>query len=482
VVKKEPRFVIAYFSSAVFNTPTSQPFLETSLTIVGRSLSAKAQNGKFSNSVNVLMRIMKDSTIVKANKYHLNGPAFDSAGQAPNFIDIQRYNLSPGEYILHITLSDNNDTRIKPLDIKENVSVKFRGKNLMASTIQPLESYKRSEAPGPLTKSGYDMLPYNVNYYPETSKELIFYMEAYNADTMLGRDRPFLFSYYLESADDFKKLESYGSFRKQKAAKVNPLLTKIDISKLGTGNYNLVVELRDERNVLQLEEKFFFQRLNKFVDVQALANYDNRKKVAEYFGQCNNADTLKMFVECLWPIANNLDKERVINTAVKKDPEQMKNFVIDFWERRAADTANPLKMWAKYYQSVQQVMKQFRCGKQKGYYTERGRVYLQYGPPNQRAQQPNEPNSFPYEIWQYYRVTDATNGQFFSNRKFVFVNRNLGDDCYTLIHSDMPGELNNPRWQFEVSRRNSNGLANPDNTKPAGSEYNQYNDIYTNPR
>jgi GWxTD domain-containing protein len=201
-----------------------------------------------------------------------------------------------------------------------------------------------------------------------------------------------------------------------------------------------------------------------------------------YFGHCNNADTLKMFVECLWPIADGVDKERTINQSLKKDPDLMKKFVIDFWTRRAADTANPVKLWGNYYKQVQKVMVLFKCGKQKGYYTDRGRVYLQYGPPDQRSQQANEMNTYPYEIWQYYRANDATNGQFFSNRKFVFVSRNLGDDCYSLVHSDMRGEVNNPRWQFEITRRSTNGLQNPDNNVPAGTENNQFNEIYSNPR
>lgn len=124
----------------------------------------------------------------------------------------------------------------------------------------------------------------------------------------------------------------------------------------------------------------------------------------------------------------------------------------------------------------------FKCGKQKGYYSDRGRVYLQYGAPSQRSMQPNEPNAYPYEIWQYYRTTDASTGAFFSNRKFVFVNKMLGDECYMLIHSDMRGELNNPRWQFELTRRNNDGLSNPDNNTPTGTENNQFNDIYSNPR
>jgi GWxTD domain-containing protein len=477
-----PAQVNAFFNHGVFNSPGSQPFIETYLTIVGSSLHHEQTGRSWNNSVNINLTIMKDSLIVKANKYNLIGPSFDTASQAPVFIDNQRYPLANGQYTLKIRLTDANDANSKALEIVQPVTVNFPAGEMRASSIQPIESFSKAQKQGPLTKSGLDLVPYNVNYYPETSKEIAFYMEVYNADLTLGKDEPFVLSYYIEMDNNREKLGSYGGFQKQKAASVNPMLGRQDISKLGTGNYNLVIELKDKNNVIQLSEKYFFQRLNRAVDIVALQNYSERQNVAEYFGNVNSADTLQMFVECLWPIADNVDKERIINQALVKKPDLMKKFVIDFWQRRAADTANPLKMWATYYQSVQQAMVLFKCGKQKGYYTERGRVYLQYGPPNQRSQQMNEPNTFPYEIWQYYRTTDATNGQFFSNRKFVFVNKNLGDDCYNLVHSDMRGEINNPRWQFEVTRRNNNGIANPDNNTPAGTQFNQFNDIYSNPR
>jgi GWxTD domain-containing protein len=473
--------VNAFFNSAVFNTPSNQPYLETYLTISGKSLASKDIGGRLQNSLNVKLTVM-DTSSKKQESYNVIGPAFASASVAPAFIDTQRYPIGNGTYTLQMVLADNYDTLRKPLTIKHVVEVPFAHNHISFSSLLPLENYTRSAAPGPLTRNGYRMVPYNVNYYPESTGILAFYIEAYHASLELGEGKPLLFTYYLEMDNNGKKLSNYGAFKKQAAAPVNVLLAKMDISKLGTGNYNLVVELRDQNNGLQAQSRYFFQRLNRAVDIVSLQEYAGRKTVAEYFGAINNTDTLKMLVECLWPIADNVDKERIINQAIGKDPVLMKHFVIDFWQRRAADTANPLKMWATYYQSVQKVMALFRCGKQKGYYTERGRVYLQYGPPNNRTQQTNEQNTFPYEIWQYYRLTDATNGQFFSNRKFVFVNKNLGDDCYNLVHSDMRGEINNPRWQFEVTRRNNNGMANPDNNTPAGTENNQFNEIYSNPR
>ena len=51
----------------------------------------------------------------------------------------------------------------------------------------------------------------------------------------------------------------------------------------------------------------------------------------------------------------------MVEAVQKNDPELMKKYIIDFWERRAGDSANPLKMWASYYRDVQHVMKNFKC-------------------------------------------------------------------------------------------------------------------------
>lgn len=472
----------AYFNIGAFNIPSGKPFLETYLTVVGNSLTYKLVGNQYQNSVNVQVTVLKDTSIVKANKYNLLSPLFPDTLRPPVFIDNQRYSLDNGIYTVKMIISDNYNPKTKPVELKQKFVVSFNNTKIQSSSIQVLESYKKTTTPSPLAKSGYELIPYNVNYFPETQNELMFYFESYNTDTVLGKNKPFIYYYYIESSESLTKLNSYGSFKKQTTAPVNPLLSKIDISKLGSGNYNLVIEIKDEKNMIQLQQKYFFQRLNKAVDIVSLYEYSQKKTVAEFFGSCDNADTLKMFVECLWPIANNLDKERVINQSVKKDKDLMKKFAIDFWQRRAADTGNALKMWAEYYQDVQQVMKLFKCGKQPGYYTERGRVYLQYGAPSQRSVQNTDLNTFPYEIWQYYRLNDRSTGQFFTNRKFVFVSKNLGDDCHVLVHSDMKGEIYNDRWRFELTRRNNNGAANPDNTQPAGTQNNQFDDIYSNPR
>jgi len=207
----------------------------------------------------------------------------------------------------------------------------------------------------------------------------------------------------------------------------------------------------------------------------------NDLTVEQYFNRIRSADTLKIFVECLWPISDMKERDRQINQALKKDTTFMRNYLAEYWNKRAGDSVSPMKIWMEYLKNVNEAEVMFKCGKQKGYYSDRGRVYLQYGKPNQRTVMTNEANTFPYEIWQYYRINDKSNGQFFTNRKFVFVNKNIADECHRLEHSDMRGEVNNERWRYEVMKRQMDGIQN-DQNNPNGSSNNQFDDFFLNPR
>ena len=140
--------VDAYFSSGKFNTPKNDPYIETYLTIVGKSLAAKSIDDKFQNSISIECKIFKDSMLIKAKKYNLLGPLFLSS--APSFIDNQRYALPNGTYEMQLTLSDNYDPLKKPLLIKAPLEIDFNRLEIQSSSIQPLESFKKALSKAPL--------------------------------------------------------------------------------------------------------------------------------------------------------------------------------------------------------------------------------------------------------------------------------------------------------------------------------------------
>ena len=74
---------------------------------------------------------------------------------------------------------------------------------------------------------------------------------------------------------------------------------------------------------------------------------------------------------------------------------------------------------------------------------------MQYGSPTNIIAREVSANEYPFEIWQYNKI-----GRF-SNKRFVFYNPDLTNNAYRLLHSDMVGELKNPSWQRELSKRNT---------------------------
>jgi GWxTD domain-containing protein len=75
-----------------------------------------------------------------------------------------------------------------------------------------------------------------------------------------------------------------------------------------------------------------------------------------------------------------------------------------------------------------------------GWRTDRGRVYITYGPPNEVDEHVMSGKSYPYYKWTYYDVAGGC--------VFVFVNDFVaGAVDYRLVHSTHPREKYDSKWQ-----------------------------------
>lgn len=472
--------ITVYFNYGVFNTAHSKPFMETYLTVSGNSVKFIPVKDGYQASVNISWKILKGAELIKASNYNLLSPIAADTFHLPSFIDNQRFSLDNGQYTIELVVTDNANPEKKSMHSEKiNILLK-REKKIYNSDIQILESYSKSSNQSVLTKNGYDLIPYNINYFPKNQNALKFYMETYNLDTVLGKATKFVYSYYVENNENLQRQGGLSGFQKQNSAKSNPLLAQFDISKLPSGNYNLVIEVKDSLNMVQSQKKWFFQRQS---DVKPNLLYDNSgfRTVEDFFNSVQSADSLKQFIECLWPISGTKEREYQQVQALNKEPNLMRGYLVNYWKLQAADTTDPLPLWYNYYKQVLETNALLKCGKQKGYYTDRGRVYLQYGKPDQRNQVNSEPTTYPYEIWQYYRIYDRATGRFFTNKKFVFVNFAIADDCYKLIHSDVKGEVYNERWRFKLTNRTQQS-SNTDATNPGKTYGSNVDDNFNNPR
>jgi GWxTD domain-containing protein len=462
----------ANLNYATFYAAESGSFIETYLSVAGESVVfAKNQNGKYQATIQISMIFTEDNLVKNFKKYELLSPEVADSTQANfNFIDLQRILLPIGKFNFELTISDKNNPNQKfKNDIP--IEINYDDQSVIVSGIQLVESYTKTVQTGVLSKSGYDLVPKVSNYYPASSSKLTIYAEIYNTAKILGDSAKYLISTYIQNAESSKKMQSFTKHKKEKAAQVNTIFNDFDISTLPSGNYNIVIEVKDRENKLVGLNTTFFQRNNPDY-MPTLATHDSTMLLKSFVSAYPD-DSIKQFIKYLRPIAAGYEKEFIDRGSKSASIRTMKAFMYDFWVDR--NEANPEGAWLNYLSQVQIVNKIFTHGngKVKGYDTDRGRVYLQYGPPNTVNENPfdsghsstlsdNELNkgitgAVPYEIWHYYRIKNQ------SNKVFVFYNPHLIPKGYELLHSDVQGELYNPQWKSHLSRiqfENIDGVSN----------------------
>jgi GWxTD domain-containing protein len=178
----------------------------------------------------------------------------------------------------------------------------------------------------------------------------------------------------------------------------------------------------------------------------ALADIQSTNITNTFTEKISQSDTLKEYISCGYPIATGIEKSFIRSSLKTADLKTRQQFFYNFWFTRSP--SDPEKAWLAYKEQVYKVQVNFGTPVKKGYQTDRGRIYLQYGPPNTRSTQYNEPSNYPYEIWQYYTLNNSQR-----NKKFVFYSPDMVTSDFLLLHSDAIGEIYNPRWKIDLRNR-----------------------------
>jgi len=103
----------------------------------------------------------------------------------------------------------------------------------------------------------------------------------------------------------------------------------------------------------------------------------------------------------------------------------------DFWRHREPGLRE------EYLARVSYANANFRQMTREGYRSDRGRVHIIYGIPDDIERHPNETETRPYEIWNYNNIQGGV--------YFVFVQKNTAGD-YELVHSTHRNELHDENW------------------------------------
>jgi GWxTD domain-containing protein len=465
----------SYLATTTYCAPGVSPYVENAIAFDCRSAVYKQfEPGKFKSTIEIQTIFRQNDKICAYSKIALDSPVVtDTTNLDGAFIDQQRFSLPNGEYQMEISVTDLNSGDALPTETM-TVEVDYPDNLPAISDILLFDSYTKAEKQKACTKSGFDFLPRVYPFYGANEDKLHFYAEIYNSDKLYDEGK-FLVSYYIETVESSNRMQSYSFNKRFDVSKVNVLLNTIDIKDLPSGNYYLVVEMHDRSNTLICSNSWFFQRSNPTAsfDMDDLAGVS----IANTFvSNITEIDTLRKYIRYLDPVCTEMERDYSSNLVRTDDMKTMQQFLFNFWSKRFP--MNPKQGFEDYLAAVRRVNMSFKTSSYPGYRTDRGYVFLKYGQPDKIMESPNEPGAYPYEIWHYYEVGNQR------NKRFVFMSKDSAANDYQLIHSDMVGEINNPRWQLEIYSRiygqgYDQGVDQTEYEKGWGSHA---GDLYNNPR
>jgi GWxTD domain-containing protein len=442
------RAIDASVSYATFKAP-QQNYIEIYLHVVGSTIMYEAVDSTTMQAkVEVIILFKQGEEIIQFDKFQLNSPL---ATYAMDFMDLKRYGLDDGTYILEVSVKDlQKEANAKTY--RTEIQVNYEEDQLQQSDIQLLSDFRPAEEgeKSVFVKNGYHLEGLPFNFYNRNAERLIFYNEIYGSDKTIGED--FLVSYSIEQQVGNGETETAViGHKRKKPAPINVLLQPIDITQLPSGNYELKVDVRNRANELLSSKKVFFQRSNPFLNIAELEVDSSSSLDNEFVADIADED-LEYSLRALIPIASASDGE-VLNLLVRnKDPKAQRLYLFNYWARQNPN--RPDQAYEEYMNVARAVDTKFKSGFGYGFETDRGYVFLKYGRPSDLVTEWNDPAAPPYEIWSYNHFP-ATNQ---NNVRFIFYNPSLDGTDFVMLHSTARGELNNPQWEVQLYRNSPNEL------------------------
>ena len=467
----------ARFGYSAFYLPESnQPYVETYLGFDARSLYlVQDESGQYRATVEVTLVVSKNDTIAYVKKYDLHSPYSSSAERDDfTFFDLQRFALGNGIYDLQLTLRDKGSDQ-PAFVFNDRLVVYFPNTTASISNIQLMASATPTEQQNMLSRNGYDMLPYIDDFVPASITELHPYIEVYNLDKELG-NAPYVVYFSIEQKESSRRIAAYDTFVRRITKQNDPVYATIDITTLPSGNYNLVAEVRNLKGEALRKKRMSFQRSNPGMNDDALTE---ARVATSFAGLITDEKKMNYYLEALYPISSP-DEIAIAKQIVKgSNMAEKQSYFYHFWLRR--DLLEPEREWSKYLDRLTYVDENYSYPKTPGYMTDRGRVYLQYGPPDHIRDEknfvgalyihtnsneenrevgstqintitPTQPTNqghihyLPYQLWRYNHMEND-----YPNRVFLFWDE-FRSGYYRLLNSNARGELRTPNWERVLSQ------------------------------
>jgi len=371
--------------------------LELYFQIMNKGLDFELKDGEYRAGYNLEVRIRKDDELVQSDsrdrEVTLRADE-ESRTRTDHRTSQLNFDVPEGKYEVQFTLRDRNSHRVTNKDFEVRLETP-RQKNPQLSLIEFTQAFQPGEGEASVFGKGNMVVVPSVSraYGGEEDDRLAFYFEVYPGEDSIGK-----VVVDTRIRHNRKGLMYRDTLHIWLGSGTERQLREVSLGDIAPGDYELEIALRGRRM------KEVDKRTADFTVVwteEGMIRHDWDNTVSQ-LDLLTDTDNLRD----MGKLESYEDRIRAFN---------------EFWVSHDPTPGTPEnEVKLAFYGRVRIANDNFGIMRRPGWKTDRGRIYIEFGPPDHLIDVPFAPESRPYQVWHYTNI-----GRY---RRFLFIDENADGD------------------------------------------------------
>jgi GWxTD domain-containing protein len=377
-----------------------------------------------------------DSIISQSSRNYRNKISFEKRVSGFNhMMDIFAFELPPGKYDLTIEIED--EISKKSGKFVEEMHVPVYANEFSISDIELSTNIKKAESVTHFSnKNNMNIIPNPSSVFGLIYPVMFFYFEAYNLGVDDAGQSKYSYHYYITDQKGIIVRE----LSQNTKSRTNHIIAEAsgsNVIALPEDTYQLNIQLIDQIAGDSLLATKSFRVRKKIVEEEKPAGIAQGDLKGEYAAY-SEEELQNEFAQIKY-IASPEEQ----NVFEELDVDGMRRFLVQFWNLRDPDPSTPQNEYKiSFMENIKLADASYSTLFKIGWKTDRGRVLLVYGRPDEIERNPSVLDTNPFEIWYYYSLEGGC--------EFVFGDLS-GHGEYELLHSTYRNELQDLNWRSRLS-------------------------------
>ncbi len=350
--------------------------------------------------------------------------------------DLFGFYLKPDLYRMYIVVKDMNDPAVmdsitaladlKPIPV-ETVALSDVE---LSTSIHQIEKDVNNR----FYKNTFEVKPNPSRLFGLHQPALFYYLEAYNLKSK--QSEYYVTKAIITNAVGKEVINHEKTKKRVNDSNVEVGMIKVHSLRSGVYTFTYVVSDTVDRTQTTVSKKFFIY--NPSLPKDTLVNPSAANIDATEYATMTEEDLNKQFEQSRYLASRNEADQFKKVTGV----EAKRKLLYEFWRTRDEDPSTELnETKIDYFRRVETANNNYRTGFREGWKTDRGRIYIIYGAPDEVERHTNEVDVKPYEIWYYNSIQGGV--------QFIFGDR-TGFSDFILLHSTHRNELRDDQWMRQL--------------------------------